>query len=232
MNRRALSILALCTTLFPAIALADSSKTIAAPGVTNVDLRILTDLTIQQGDQESLVLSGDEDTLAKVSATVANGNLVIDAASSTGGFWSRSPKVSGKLTIKHLEKLQIEGGGDIEVGAMKTTHLELNVAGSAKVQLKDLQADALDIVVSGHGDVTASGSATGVLVKISGLGDTDLTHLQSLAAKVVISGKGNVGLAVKDRLDARIAGMGDVHYKGNPSVTKSISGLGSVSAVN
>ena len=200
----------------------------AVTGITGVDVRIGIDLTITQGDQESLVLSSDS-SLDDINAFVANGSLIIERSSKSSSFFGRTYKVSAKLTVKTLEKLTIEGGGDVTVGALKTTRMELSIAGSANVHLTDLKSDALEIVVSGRGDVTVTGATTGVVVRIEGSGDAHMAHLQASAAKVVISGKGNVDLAVKDRLDAHINGMGNVHYLGSPQVTRTISGLGDVS---
>jgi hypothetical protein len=229
MNRRNFVFIALAASLPAGAAFADpTSRSVPVAGITGVDVRIGADLTITQGDQESLVLSSDA-SLDDINAFVANGSLIIERSSKSSSFFSRTSKVNVKLTVKTLEKLIIEGGGDVKVGPLKTPRMELSISGSANVRLEDLRSEALEILVSGRGDVTVSGATTGVVVRISGSGNAHLAHLESSAAKVVISGKGDVDLAVKDRLDAHINGMGNVHYAGNPQVTRTISGLGDVS---
>lgn len=229
MNRRDFMVIAVAAALPVGAACADPvSRNVPVAGITGVDVRISVDMTITQGDKESLVLSSDS-SLDDINAFVANGSLIIERSSKASSFFSRPATVTAKLTVKTLEKLIIEGGGEVMVSALKTPRMELSIAGSATVHLTDLKSDALEILVSGRGDVTVSGATTGVLVRIEGSGDAHLAHLDSSAAKVVISGKGNVELAVRDRLDAKINGMGDVHYIGNPKVTRSISGLGDVS---
>jgi hypothetical protein len=229
MNRRNFVFIALAATLPVGSAYAGpASRNVPVAGITGLDVRIGADVSIVQGDQETLLLSSDS-SLDDINAFVANGSLIIEQSSKSSSFFGRASKVNVKLTVKTLEKLNIEGGGDVMVGPLKTPRMELNISGSANVRLTDLKSDALEIMVSGRGDVTVSGTTTGVVVRITGSGDAHLAHLESSAAKVVISGKGNVDLAVKDRLDAHINGMGNVHYSGNPQVTRSISGLGDVS---
>ena len=48
---------------------------------------------------------------------------------------------------------------------------------------------------------------------------------------MTISGHGEVELAVSDTLEIRIAGYGEVNYRGNPQVKQSIVGAGSVKRV-
>ena len=211
--------------LLPASAFALNSKTISAAGITGVEIRIEGKLTVVQGDQESLVLTGDPDTLSKITAVSSNGNLTIDSDSS---MFSRNAHLDGKLTVKSLQKLTIDGATDVTLGPMNTSRLQVTISGSSHVDLGTLHTEALDLKISGHGDITGGGRATGVVVQISGAGDAKLAALQAEVAKVSISGKGDVEIGVSDRLDAHIAGYGNVRYRGSPKITQSISGLGNV----
>ena len=229
MRRRELvstSLAGLLLALAPPFALAQNSKTIAAAGITGVEIRIEGDLTVVQGDQESLVLTGDPDLLSKIRTINSNGTLIIDGDSS---MWSRNAHLDGKLTVKSLQKLSIDGSADVRLGPMSTSRLQVTISGSSHVDLGSLHTEALDLKISGHGDVTGGGHATGVVVQISGAGDAKLAGLDAEVAKVSISGKGDVEIGVSDRLDAHIAGYGNVKYRGHPKVTQSISGLGNVS---
>jgi hypothetical protein len=207
-------------------ALAQSSKTIPAPGITSVEIRIPGTLTVVQGNQENLLLSGDPEMISRITTSMSGGDLIIDSESA---MFSRGARLDGKLTVKSLQKLLIDGTADVRLGPMSTSRLQVTISGSSHVDLGALHTEALDVKISGHGDVAGGGSATGVVVQISGAGNAKLAALQAEIAKVSISGKGDVELGVSKRLDAHITGYGDVKYLGDPKITQSISGLGSVS---
>ena len=76
--------------------------------------------------------------------------------------------------------------------------------------------------------MTLAGTADPQAVTISGTGNYDGEDLQSATAEITIDAAGDAVLRVSDRLDATVGGVGSVEYIGNPSVTKDISGVGSV----
>jgi hypothetical protein len=111
---------------------------------------------------------------------------------------------------------------------LKTSKLSVLVSGAGEIQLKQLNADALDVVIAGKAELGGSGSATALVVDVSGAGNVSLEGLQAAIARVSISGAGNVTVAARDQLDVRIAGLGEVAYRGNPQLTQAISGLGHI----
>jgi len=50
-----------------------------------------------------------------------------------------------------------------------------------------------------------------------------------VTARVGISGTGSAHVRVSEQLDARVSGVGSIVYSGNPSVRKSVSGVGRIS---
>lgn len=105
----------------------------------------------------------------------------------------------------------------------------LSTSGATDVELRDLDADAFDLVTAGASSITATGTAHALTIHISGSGSIDAHDLKAQQVTVDVSGSGDVEVYATDVLDVRISGSGSVRYHGNPrDVRKSISGSGSV----
>jgi hypothetical protein len=114
----------------------------------------------------------------------------------------------------------------VEVAAPRVQ--SIGITGSADVFADGLDADALDIRVTGAGDITAHGRAERLTVDISGSGDADLADLAAAEARVELSGAGDADVRAADRLDADVRGAGDLAYRGDPKLTQDVSGSGEI----
>jgi hypothetical protein len=63
---------------------------------------------------------------------------------------------------------------------------------------------------------------------IAGSGNYRGGELKSKSAAITIAGSGNATLAVSDDLDVKILGDGSIQYIGDPRVTQSVLGSGSI----
>ena len=84
-------------------------------------------------------------------------------------------------------------------------------------------------LISGSGEIKASGKSENTSITIAGSGDFEGANLNSEFANVKVSGSGNIALTVNKNLDALVSGSGDIKYGGNPSVKYSKSGSGNIS---
>ena len=94
--------------------------------------------------------------------------------------------------------------------------------------LDGLDARRVEVRIEGSGDVTLSGRADQLDVRVAGSGNAHTFDLDVGAVTAEIAGSGNVETSVTDRLDARIAGSGDVVYRGDPRVSSQVLGSGDV----
>lgn len=114
----------------------------------------------------------------------------------------------------------------VEVAAPRVDAIA--ITGSADVFADRLDGGALDIRVSGAGDLTAEGNVDRLTVDVSGSGDADLAGLDASEARVDLSGAGDVDVRASDRLDADVSGAGDLAYRGDPELTRQVSGSGDI----
>ncbi len=167
------------------------------------------DLTIQQGERESLTIEAEDNVLAEIRTVVRNGTLHIEYAEE--GSWARvrpTKPIRFTLVVNTLTGLDLSGAGNVVV--------------------QDLKADQLQVTLSGAGSVTASGEVTELEARLSGLGSYEGKDLRAESVDVTISGAGSATVWAAKSLAARISGLGSVRYYGQPQVTEDVSGLGSI----
>ena len=83
---------------------------------------------------------------------------------------------------------------------------------------------------TGSGDVDASGRLARLDAEVHGSGDLGLGDVVAQSAAISISGSGDADVHAVRSLDATVHGSGDVRYTGNPSLTRDVSGSGSVTS--
>ncbi len=200
--------------------------------VSDFDRLVLTDfgeLTIQQGQVESLTIEAAPELLAKIRSDVDNGVLTIGIRS----WLDRIPapfehSVRYTLLVKNLSAIKISGSVRVQAASLNAKNFVVEVSGVTNMRIDQLTAETLSATISGSGDFDLAGRVQSEDVRISGSAKINAADLETHTASIRISGHGHAILWVHDTLDVRISGAGTVEYKGTPSVSQSISGVGKV----
>lgn len=171
-------------------------------GVSSVVLNGPGTLIIQQGDNESYRVEADSNLLSKISTTVSGNTLSISNLNSVS-----NGAVKFYVTLKNLNVLTANGGGNSEVTGINT--------------------DKLTITLD-NGKMTLVGKTQDLIATINGGGNIDAKDLQSQTATVTINGEGKANVNVVNTLKAVVNGGGSITYTGNPQVTQQVNGQGSV----
>jgi hypothetical protein len=188
------------------------------------------EVIVQPGSKEMVEIEADDNLLPQLSTAVLSGTLTIK---STETDWKTSVNPSApvkiNITLRDLNTIVLSAPvGDLEVNDLQAGTLNLVVSGGAQVKLNEIQVDLLDSVLSGAGDIQASGTADEVKLVLSGLGDFNAADLQSNKADIELSGMGGATVRVEEELAATITGAGSIQYFGHPHVEQSVNGAGSV----
>jgi Putative auto-transporter adhesin, head GIN domain len=211
------------------------TRTIAPP-FSEVRLIGALDLQLTQSDAASLVIEADRGELSHVKSEVHEGVLTLrlddDGARRRLGFFARHSAPRALLSAKAIDRLAVEGSGDVGAGAWTfPSAFELRVAGSGDVKFDHLAAEQLTCSIAGSGNIELAGSTTGQDVRISGSGSYHAAHLKSQTASVSVVGSGDAELWAERVLEVRIAGSGEVRYYGSPALKQSVLGSGSLTAL-
>jgi hypothetical protein len=187
-------------------------------------------INVQQGNKESVEIQADDNLLPQLSTEVLAGRLTIKSRE-TNWKTSVNPSTQVKITItaRDLNEIVLSAEvGDLEVKDLRADTLKLVLSGGAQVKLNGIQIDLLDSELSGAGDIQASGIANEIKLILSGLGNFNAADLKTNTATVELSGMGNATVRVEKELAATITGAGSINYFGNPRVEQNVKGAGSV----
>jgi len=111
------------------------------------------------------------------------------------------------ITLKDLNALTANGGGNSEVTGLDT--------------------DKLTVTLD-SGKMTLTGKTNDLVATINGGGNIDANDLQAQTATVTINGDGKANVNVISTLSAVVNGGGSITYTGSPQVTQQVNGQGSI----
>lgn len=202
-------------------------------------------ISLARGDEETLVIVAQPDTLERIITEVEGGVLRIHQRAG-GSWWRDSGPIRILITYRQLDGLEMSGSADvttdalaaetfrigitgssnIEVPAMTADNLYIRVSGSGDLDVGELVVETAQVTVSGSGDVQLAGETAALTVSVNGSGNVDGADLETGQAEVTVSGSGDVEVWAREMLDVRISGSGNVSYRGEPEVSSRISGSG------
>ncbi len=202
------------------------SETREVSDVERISLEDYGELTIIQGNTESLTVEADDNLLPYIRTYMQGRELVLEVKD--GYSFDTDDKIRYTLTVKNINRISLSGAGNVASESLKIGDLTIEISGSGNVSIADLQAEDLVTRTSGSGNFNLKGKVDTQNVTINGAGNYTAGDLECNSADVTISGAGNVEVWAVDKLDVRVTGIGNVNYYGNPTVSQSITGGGGV----
>ncbi len=167
------------------------------------------EVSITQGNSQSVEITADDNIIARVKTTVVDNELRLFLKND--GYHHLTLKA--KITVLNLNGLTNSGTGSMNVKQIAEN-------GHFKV------------VNSGTGDIRIDGNANRLSVYNEGTGHFRGFEFIVKDGDVENLGSGTVEVNCSDNLKVDIEGSGDVFYKGSPVLEVKIKGSGSVVKVN
>jgi len=219
---------------------------------SRVSNRGMGNLHLVQGETESLRIEGREELKARVRTEVKDGTLEIRFEYDWWDWLSwafMGPwKLDLYLTMHDINGIALHGAGNLDCPKIETTDLEFNQSGAGNsvidslsatelkvkhsgagnLAIKSLTVENLSVDHSGVGNIDLSGQAARQDVHLSGAGNYSAASLESQDVVVKQSGVGNAHVWAVTTLDASLSGAGNIDYRGTPTVTQKVSGVGHI----
>ncbi len=173
---------------------------------SEVTLKCGLDIDVTIGPQQKITLLMDKNLVAHYEIEARDGVLVIDA--------DKNPRPSRgaglEVTLTELDRLTVDGAGDISI--------------------RGYDGDQLTLTVDGAGDLKVDGKVGEVVLSVNGAGDIDARRLESRTADVAVNGAGDIAVWASERAKVEINGVGDVDVYGDPAdFAPSVHGIGDIS---
>jgi hypothetical protein len=186
-------------------------------------------LIITQGTEEGMEIEAEDNLIQFFRIEVAGARLTID--SNPNSDLSPTEPINFYLRVKNINNIILKGSGNIQSESIKSDLFSMTLDGSGDIKIPKFRANSLIVSIPGSGDIRLSGSVIDQDITVGGSGNYFAKGLTSVTTKIKVSGSGSVEVQAKEALDANIKGSGLVRYSGNPKVTRSISGSGSVERI-
>ena len=101
------------------------------------------------------------------------------------------------------------------------------MAGSGNIIAKDIQLDNLSCSLASSGEIEVIGTVDRASFNVAGSGEIKAFDCQARKAECNIASSGEISVYATQILDANIVGSGE----GDPEISKSIMGSGSINKV-
>ena len=124
----------------------------------------------------------------------------------------------GELTIRPEKPINPKSGYVVNVVVPDLEAIQL--AGAAKLNLDDIQADTLQIELAGACGAYGSGSVDELEMLLAGACRARLRDLTVATAQVEIAGTGSAVVNATESIDAMAAGFASITCHGNPTDVK------------
>jgi len=227
-------------------------------GFNKVELTTHGKLTIEQADKESIVIEIDDNLMPLVDTDISSGKLSIGFKKGYDVRLEGGPNFN--LTVRDLNSISNIGLGSIGAYNICTEKLEFKLGSLGSINIENIEveqsvmitlkshgsvnvyniiAEEITTEISGLGSVRLSGEVDKQTVTANGLGSYYAEELQSSECTVTLDAGGvhtdapacGVTVNASDILNVTLVGDVDVCYKGDPEVTKEVSGAGTVRAI-
>ncbi|MGB3778147.1 MAG: head GIN domain-containing protein [Tunicatimonas sp.] len=188
-----------------------------------IALSIPGNIRIIKGQNQEVEITGREETINEIKKTVNDGvwDIVLP-----NNYHKSYDELDIVITSNNIEKLILSGSGKI-TGEHILPLSNVIISGSGKIEA-ETESSILTSTISGSGRIDISGKADELKHNILGSGNLNGFGLEITDAEVSTSGSGKSKILVTSNLNVTIIGSGSVYYKGTPTITTNISGVGQI----
>jgi hypothetical protein len=211
------------------------TKEITLPEFTKFESFGANTIIVTQGDIQKVEVTGYPNIINDLETEVRNKTWKMEFQDDE---CYRNAELTIHITIPKIERADLNGTGKITINNFENNSkdLSLNLSGSGDFELNTTSGtENLDIKIDGSGEIKALGNFTdleNLNIVIKGSGDYDGFPLITDNATINILGSGDCNVFVNSLLDIVIEGSGSINYKGNPTITQSITGSGKLVNAN
>ena len=137
-----------------------------------------------------------------------------------------------KTNSKQLKDLKIGGQGEgVISGTLTSDELDLSFAGSGILTADSLIVNNLECDIAGSGKLVLGGKAENTKIKAAGSCEVRAFGLTTEKLDCKAAGSNDIEITVNQEINSKMAGSGNLKYKGNPAQVHNNS-VGSVSVTH
>lgn len=206
-----------------------TTKIISTPSYDKIKAVGSMDVHLERGSEGNITVTTDDNLQEYILVVVENDILTLRTEKNVNLKTKKGIHIS--VPFQDVSSVSLVGSGDMDSkDTINGEALEVSVTGSGDVVL-DLTSTTIDAKITGSGDMTLSGTVKDLEVKLSGSGDFKGSALKAENTQAYVSGSGDAKVYASNNLKARVNGSGNIDYSGNPKTNDTkVLGSGSISS--
>lgn len=198
----------------------ESYDKISTGGSFNVEL--------VSGKEGTITIKGDENIISHIVTEVIGNELKVYFEKNRSYNYKQDITIT--IPFEEISEISFAGSGNmITKNAINATDFEAKMAGSGDCTL-EINAKNIVAKMAGSGNLQLSGTVENLEAKTAGSGDLNCNKLVSQNADVAVAGSGSLEVNCTNNLIAKVAGSGNIQYKGKPkTIDSNVVGSGDIS---
>ena len=179
-------------------------------------------LYLKQGSTDAVAVSASsQDIISRIKTVVENGELKIYFDNRDWTHWNlKGKQLKAYVTIRNIDGLEVNSGADATTdGNINTDNMKITLSSGADFN-GQITASKLWIDQSSGSDMDIKGKVSYVEIKTSSGSDFNGYDLISETCAAEASSGSGIEITVNKNLKASASSGGDIHYKGDASISE------------
>lgn len=187
------------------------------------------DFILVKGTEGTITIEAEENLMEYIIVEVKGNDLVIKSERNVNLSPSNGKQITITVPFQDIESVSLAGSGNItSKDVINAQEFKAAVAGSGDMEI-EISANNTKASIAGSGNLEIKGKTNDLKGSVAGSGDLKAFGLTANNVDISIAGSGDADVVCNGELKARVAGSGDIHYKGNPtSKDTKVAGSGKI----
>ncbi|GAA4058683.1 head GIN domain-containing protein [Flavobacterium chungnamense] len=180
------------------------------------------------GKEGTITIKGDENIISHVVTEIIGNELKVYFEKDRSYNYKQDITIT--IPFEEISEIWFTGSGNlITKDVINAKDFDVKMTGSGNCEL-EINAKKVDAKFTGSGNLKLSGLTSELEAKTAGSGNLNCIKLTSENANVAVAGSGSLEVNCTNNLIAKVAGSGNIQYKGNPKIIDSnVAGSGDIS---
>ena len=201
-----------------------TSRNYSKPTYSSINIYGEADVFVTKSSQSSIRIEGEESILNALNVSVTNDKLYIGE----DNCFENARKLKIYLSTASLNGVYVAGKCNVySPENFSGNSFQAEISGTGTIDI-NVNTQEFNSSISGDGTINVVGAATSHDIFISGDGRIYSYDFITKSTDIGVSGKGTIETHCTENLDVTISGSCNVYYKGYPTITSNISGLGNI----
>jgi hypothetical protein len=210
----------------------EETRTFALRDFDQVTLSGADDVKVIYGRDFAVAATGAPDALDRLDIRTEGATLLVAQKDKKGwqiGWDQKKSSTLVTVTLPLIRAATLSGAGDLNVAsATAQDAFTARLSGSGNLAVENSSAKAVDLTLTGAGNMKLRGVADSVKAQLTGSGSIDAVALTAREVTVGLTGAGNISASASELATGTLSGVGNVDIAGAARCAVRKTGVGDV----